>query len=88
MPKITAYGVARKVPLTLDEAQSIAKQIHRAYKKYYDRDKYAGSFIREVAGDSLRRVFSVADNLNQRALIIYHYYFYNCAPGDWRQKLK
>jgi len=87
-PKVAAYGRHRKVPLTPEEAQSIARQIHRAYKKYHDASEYAGDFIREFAGDSLQRVFSIADNLNERALIVYHYYFYNCAPGDWREKLK
>jgi len=87
MPKVAAYGRQRKVPLTPEEARSIAKQIHRAYKKYHDPTEYAGDFIWEFAGDSLRGVFSVADNLNQRALIVYHYYFFNCAPGDWREKL-
>ena len=88
VPKVTAYGIQRKVPLTSEEAMSISRQIHRAYKKYHDPSEYAGDFIWEFAGDSLRRVLSVADNLNQRALIVYHYYFYNCVPGDWREKLR
>ena len=88
MLKVLAYAKGRRVPLTVSEAQSIARQIHRAYKKYHDSSEYAGDFIWEFAGDSLSRVFSAADNLNERALIVYHYYFYNCAPGDWREKLK
>ena len=88
LPKVVAYGIQRKVPLTVEEAISIARQIHRAYRKYHDPELYAGEFILVFAGDSVRRVLSVADSLNQRALIVYHYYFYNCVPGDWREKLK
>lgn len=88
VPKVVAYAEDRKIPLVLDEARIIARQIHRAYKKYHDPPEYAGKFIRELAKDSVRRVLMVADNLNQRALIVYHYYFYNCAPGDWREKLR
>ena len=87
-PKVAAYGEQKKVPLTQEETMSIARQLHKACRKYHNPKHYAGEFIPEFAGDSLRRVLSVADNLNQRALIIYHYYFYNCVPGDWREKLK
>lgn len=86
--KVSAYGEQKKVLLTSKEAMSIARQIHRAYMKYHDPTAYAGNFIREFASDSLRRIFSIADNLNERALIVYHYYFYNCVPGDWRERLK
>lgn len=85
VPKIIQYASDRKVPITPSEAESIARQIHRAYKKYHDPAEYAGDFMFEFANDSIRRVFSIADNLNERALIIYHYYFYNCVPGDWRR---
>ena len=85
VPKVTAYGIQRKVPLTLEEVMSISRQIHKAYRKYHNPTYYAGEFILALAGDSVSRVFSVADNLNERALIVYHYYFYNCVPGDWRE---
>ena len=85
--KIDAYGVSLKVPLTKKEAMSIARQIHRAYKKYHTPKEWAGEFIYALAQDSVRAVFSVADNLNRRALIVYHFYFYNCVPGDWRERL-
>ncbi len=88
VPKVTEYGIHRKVPLTLEEVMSISRQIHRAYRKYHDPTYYAGEFIPALAGDSLSRVFSVADTLNERALRIYHYYFVNCVPGDWREKLR
>ena len=87
-PKILDYSGQRRTPLTQEEAESIARQIHRAYKKYHDPSNYAGDFMVEFAGDSLNRVMSIADNLNMRALGIYHYYFYNCAPSDWRNKIK
>ncbi len=88
VPKVTAYGIQRKVPLTLEEVMSISRQIHKAYRKYHDPKCYAGDFILALASDSVSRVFSVADNLNERALIVYHYYFVNCVPSDWRGKLR
>ena len=86
VPKVTAYGA--KILLTQEEIRSISRQIHKAYRKYYDPTYYAGEFIPALAGDSLSRVFSVADTLNERALRIYHYYFVNCVPVDWREKLR
>ena len=83
VPKVAAYGA--KILLTQEEIRSISRQIHKAYRKYHDPKCYAGEFILALAGDSVSRVFSVADNLNERALIVYYYYFYNCAPGDWRE---
>ena len=88
IPKIQEYAIDRRVPITHTEAESIARQIHRAYKKYHDPSEYAGDFMLEFAGDSIRRVLSAADNLNQRVLAVYHRYFYNCVPGDWREKLR
>jgi len=87
VPKILEYSRDRKIPVTDEEAASIARQIHRAYKKYHDPKEYVGNFMFEFASDSLRRVMSAGDNLNLRVLNIYHYYFYNCAPGDWREKI-
>ncbi len=86
VPKVAAYGA--KILLTQEEIMSISRQIHKAYKKYHDPTLYAGEFIPALARDSVSRVFSVADNLNERALIVYHYYFYNCVPDDWREKLR
>lgn len=88
MSKVAEYGAYRKVPLTSAEVESISRQIHKAYMRYHDPAFYAGEFIPELAGDRLSRIFSAADNLNERALIVYHYYFYNCVPGDWRERLK
>ncbi len=88
IPKVLEYSGQRKTPLTHEEAESIARQIHRAYKKYHDPKSYAGDFMAEFAGDSFSRIMSIADNLNARVLCIYHSYFYNCAPGDWRTKLR
>lgn len=86
-PKVAEYATGRNVPLSPAEARSIARQIHKAYKKYHDPTSYAGDFMLEFAGDRISHVFSAADNLNAKALIIYHYYFYNCVPDDWRKKL-
>lgn len=88
IPKVLDYSTQRRTYLTKEEAESIARQIHRAYKKYHDPLSYAGDFMIEFAGDSLTRIMSIADNLNVRALGIYYSYFYNCAPGDWRTKIK
>ena len=85
VPKVTAYGA--KILLTQEETLSISRQIHKAYRKYHNQE-YAGEFIQALAGDSVSRVFSVADNLNERALRIYYYYFYNCVPDDWRKRLR
>ena len=88
IPKVIEYSQDRRIPITDDEAASIARQIHRAYKKYHNPSSYAGDFMVEFAGDSIRRVMAAGDNLNLRTLNIYHYYFYNCAPGDWREKIR
>ncbi len=88
IPKIVEYSRDRNIPVNPEEAERIARQIHRAYKKYHDPTQYVGSFMVEFAGDSLRRVMSAGDNLNLRVLNLYHYYFYNCAPGDWREKIR
>lgn len=88
IPKVLEYSGQRKTFVTNDEALCIARQIHRAFMKYHDPASYAGDFMLEFAGDSLLRIMSIADNLNARALGIYHSYFYNCAPGDWRTKLR
>ena len=86
--KVIQYARERSIPLSTPEATSIARQLHRAYRAYYDPKEYPGEFIVEFASDSFRRIIDKADTTNRKALFVYHLYFYNCAPGDWREKLK
>ena len=85
--KIELYNTELKLNLNVRELTSIAWQLHKAYDRYFT-GSYAGDFIPELAGDSFRRIMSVADNTNRKAVYLYHMFFYNCAPADWREKLK
>lgn len=82
IPKVLDYSNQRTIPITEEEAVKIARQIFRTYLRYHDPEVWAGNFLDAFAGDSIRGVMSAADNLNCRALNIYHYYFYNCVPSD------
>ena len=88
IPKIREYAGQHRVNFNERNTESVSRQIYKAYLKYHDPNVYAGDFVREFANDSVKGAMAYADNVNQRGLIVWHYYFYNCVPGDWRERLK
>ena len=62
--------------------------IYRVYNKYHDPKYYLGDFGRALAEDSYKNICNYADSIDRRGLYLYHYYFFNNAPGDWRVKIR
>lgn len=84
--KIVEYSRDLGFMICEEEAWYITGTIMRACKAYHEGTKF-NEFIVQLANDSIRAVFAVADQTNRKYLAVYDRFFYNCVPGDWREKL-
>lgn len=85
--RIEVYCDEVKIGLLPVEIDHVARIIHRMYRKYHNPKEYVGDFIRALAEDSYKKLCNLADSKNRRALYLYHYYLYNNAMRDWREKM-
>jgi len=85
--KIAEYANTYRIPMEFDEFESVARTLVTACKKYHGDVTISNEFIRELARDRISSTMMYADNVNRRLIPVYNAYFYNCVPGDWREKL-
>ena len=85
--KVLEYSRYYKMELKSSDVMYVAKTLMNACDIYHGKGNY-NEFLVALATDSLRIIMYAGDNRNIRCLQVYYTYLYNCAPGDWREKLK
>ena len=75
------------INLYISDYIQVARCIHHIYQHYH-KWSHPGSFLRALASDSFSQIVDHADEHNLRAIYLYRLYLKNCAPGDWRRKLR
>jgi len=76
-------------PSGLDEEViwQVARCIHHIYEHYHKWNQ-PGQFLMALATNNFDKIMDYADSENKRAIYLYRLYLYNCAPGNWREKLR
>lgn len=85
--EVTRIGVRNKVSLTDKEAIALANMIMQIYYKYHKPGRIVGHVAMALIENDFYRFFRRADLTNGRAAVVYHEYFYNWAPTEWRRNI-
>jgi hypothetical protein len=85
--EVKKIGVRNQVSLTDKDAAHIAGLIMGIYYKFHAPERVVGHVSMALIKNNFYRFFRKADLTNGRAAVVYHEYFYNWAPEDWRQRI-
>ena len=86
--KLEEYARDQHLNLTIDELCYLARTILQACKMYHDRGSTYNDLIWALAGNNFNEIMLTADNINKKCVGVYHKYFYNCVPADWRERIR
>lgn len=68
-----------------DAVAHISRLIHKIYRKYHDANLTMGSFLWALVENDFDEAVAHADSTSTKGLLLFHLYFYNHAPRNWRE---
>ncbi len=82
--------IAKRNYVEVEDAQAVrlADMIMQIYYKYHQPDRVIGHVARALIRNDFYGFFRRADILNAKAAVVYHEYFYNWAPENWRARCR